>query len=86
MSSHVADFNTLNKILTAKLLIQGYQYHKLRKAFSNFIDAATTRMQKPKIFDNFLYRHFKRTRHSPAKVSVQSVEIITDDENSLPKI
>ena len=32
--SHVADFNTRNKCLTAKLLKQGYRYHKLRKAFS----------------------------------------------------
>ena len=36
MSSHVEDFNTPNKVLTAKLLRQGYRYHKLRKAFSNF--------------------------------------------------
>ena len=31
--SHVDDFNTSNKCLTAKLLQQGYRYHKLRKAF-----------------------------------------------------
>ena len=31
--SHVDDFNTRNKCLTAKLLKQGYRYHKLRKAF-----------------------------------------------------
>ena len=30
--SHVDDFNTLNKYLTAKLLKQGYRYHKLRKS------------------------------------------------------
>ena len=36
MSSHVDDFNTLNKVLTAKLLRQGYGYHKPRKAFSKF--------------------------------------------------
>ena len=35
-SSHVTDFNNSNKFLTAKLLKQGYRYHKLRKAFSNF--------------------------------------------------
>ena len=29
MSSHVDDFNTRNQILTAKLLKQGYRYHKL---------------------------------------------------------
>ena len=34
--SHVADFNTRNKLLTQKLLKQGYQYGKLRKTFSNF--------------------------------------------------
>ena len=36
VSSHVDDFNTRNKVLTAKLLRQGYRYHKIRKAFSNF--------------------------------------------------
>ena len=36
VSSHVDDFNTRNKVLTAKLLRQGYIYHKLRKAFSKF--------------------------------------------------
>ena len=35
-SSYVADFNTHNKLLTQKLLKQGYQYHKLRKTFSKF--------------------------------------------------
>ena len=35
VSSHVDDFNTRNKVLTAKLLRQGYR-HKLRKAFSKF--------------------------------------------------
>ena len=32
-SSHVADFNTHNKLLTQKLLKQGYQHHKIRKTF-----------------------------------------------------
>ena len=36
MSSHVDDFNTRNKVLTAKLLRQGYRYYKLRKVFSKF--------------------------------------------------
>ena len=35
-SSHVTDLNNRNKFLTAKLLKQGYRYHKLRKAFSKF--------------------------------------------------
>ena len=36
VSSHVDDINTRNKVLTAKLLRQGYRYHKIRKAFSKF--------------------------------------------------
>ena len=36
VSSHLADFNARNKSLTAKLLQQGYRYHKLRKTFSKF--------------------------------------------------
>ena len=35
-SSNVSDFNCRIKALTAKLLKQGYRYHKLRKAFSKF--------------------------------------------------
>ena len=34
MCSNVDDFNNRNLILTAKLLKQGYRYHKIRKAFS----------------------------------------------------
>ena len=36
VSSHVVDLNARNKSLTAKLLQQGYRYHKLRKTFSKF--------------------------------------------------
>ena len=35
-SSYVNDFNTRNKLLTQKLLKQGYRYHKVRKTFSKF--------------------------------------------------
>ena len=34
--SHFNDFNNRNTFLTSKLLKQGYGYHKLRKAFSEF--------------------------------------------------
>ena len=34
--NHVADYNAQIKCLTAKLLQQGYRYHKLRKTFSKF--------------------------------------------------
>ena len=36
VSSRCDYFDTRNTVLTAKLLIQGYRYHKLRKAFSKF--------------------------------------------------
>ena len=36
VSSHVDDFKTRNKVLTAKLLRHGYRYHKFFKAFSKF--------------------------------------------------
>ena len=36
MCSNVADFNNRKLFLTAKLLKQGYRYHKIRKAFSKF--------------------------------------------------
>ena len=36
MCSNVDDFNNRNLFLTAKLLKQGYRYHKIGKAFSKF--------------------------------------------------
>ena len=36
LSSHVDDFNTRNKVLTAKLLKKVYRYHKFLKALSKF--------------------------------------------------
>ena len=36
VSSHVDDFSTRNKVLTAKRLRQRYRYHKIFKAFSKF--------------------------------------------------
>ena len=35
-SSYITDFNTRNKLLTQKLLKQGYRYHKLHKTFFKF--------------------------------------------------
>ena len=35
--NHVTGFNARNKCLTAKLLQQGYRYHKHQKPFLNFI-------------------------------------------------
>ena len=45
-SSNVNDFNCRNKALTAKLLKQGFCYHKLRKAFSKFYRRHTELVEK----------------------------------------
>ena len=34
--ARVDDYNIRNLFLTAKILKQGYRYHKIRKAFSKF--------------------------------------------------
>ena len=36
MCSNVDDLNNRNLFLTAKLLKQGYRYHRIRKAFTKF--------------------------------------------------
>ena len=38
VSSHVNDFTTRNKVLTAKLLRQGYKYHKILKFYRRHFD------------------------------------------------
>ena len=40
VSSHVDDFNTRNKVLTAKLLRLGYRYHKIRNGVFKILSAA----------------------------------------------
>ena len=42
VSSHVDDFNTRNKVLTAKLLRQGYRYHNFIRHSLNFIGGILT--------------------------------------------
>ena len=51
-SSYVADFNTRNKLLTQKLLKQGYRYHKLRKTFSKFY----RRYYEPDFYGDLVYK------------------------------
>ena len=48
--SNVDDFNNRNLFLTAKLLKQGYRYHKIRKAFSKLLQ---TLRVKPNFSDQF---------------------------------
>ena len=45
-SSNLNDFNYRNKVLTAKLLRQGYRYFKLRKAFSKFYRRHSALLEK----------------------------------------
>ena len=62
--SHVANFNARNKCLTAKLLQQGYRYHKLRKTFSKFyrrhyeliskFNVGLKTLSEPKFYGNLL--------------------------------
>ena len=47
--SNVDDFNKRNLFLTAKLLKQGYRYHKNRKAFSKFYHRHSELIVKYKI-------------------------------------
>ena len=48
--SNVDDFNNRNLFLTAKLLKQGYRYHKIRKAFSKFYYRHSELIQTPSDF------------------------------------
>ena len=46
MCSNVDDFNNRNLFLTAKLLKQGYRYHKIRKAFRETLSHGVTRQRR----------------------------------------
>ena len=56
-SSYITDFNAHNILLTQKLLKQGYQYHKLRKAFSNFYRRYYDSISKFQVGLKSLLRH-----------------------------
>ena len=62
VSSHVDDLNTRNKVLTAKLLRQGYRYHKIRKAFSKFYRLKTLLLEglsEPEFYGDLVYKFRK---------------------------
>ena len=56
-SSYITDFNTRNKLLTQKLLKQGYGYYKLRKTFSKFYRRYHDLISKFQVGLKFLLRH-----------------------------
>ena len=55
--SNVDDFNNRNLLLTAKLLKQGYRYHKIRKTFSKFYHRHSELMVKYSIGLKTLLQH-----------------------------
>ena len=56
-SSNITDFNTRNKLLTQKLLRQGYWYHKLCKTFSKFYRRYNDLVSKFQVGLKSLLRH-----------------------------
>ena len=93
-SSHVADFNTRNKLLTQKLLKQGYRYHKLRKTFSKYYRRYYDLISKfqiglksllrqgllePKFYDDLVYKLKKIVGFN--KFSAHFIKIISHYKN-----
>ena len=91
VSSHVVDFNARNKSLTAKLLQQGYRYHKLRKTFSKFYRRHYELVSKfnvglktllhqglsePEFYDDLVYKLKKKKNEGRADFSDQFRKII----------
>ena len=89
-SSHVADFNTRNNLLTQKLLKQGYQYHKLLKTFSIFYrrhydliskfqiglkSLLRQELSEPEFYDDLVYKLKKIVGSN--NFSAQFIEIIS---------
>ena len=56
-SSYITDFNTRNKLLTQRLLEQGYRYHNFRKTFSKFYRLYYDLISKFKVGLTSLLRH-----------------------------
>ena len=50
---------TRNTVLTAKLLKQGYRYHKLRKAFSKFYRLLQQALSEPEFYGDLVYKFRK---------------------------
>ena len=93
-SSLVADFNTRNKLLTQKLLKQGYRYHKLRKTFSKFYrryydliskfqiglkSLLRQRLSEPEFYGDLVYRLKKIV--GSKRFSAQFIKVISHYKN-----
>ena len=66
VSSCESDFNCRNNALTAKLLRQGYRYHKLRKTFSKFYRHHSGLAEKYNVSLRKLLRIDSSLRKAPA--------------------
>ena len=86
------DFNTRNKLLSQKLLKQGYQYHKLHKTFSKFYTRYNDLISKfqvglkslvrqgllePKFYGDFVYKLKKIVGSNNFNFSAQFIKIIS---------
>ena len=91
VSSHVDEFNTRNKSLTAKLLQQNYRYHKLRNTFSKFYrrdyelvsqfnvglkPLLHQGLSEPEFYDDLVYKLKKKKNEGRADFSDQIRKII----------
>ena len=86
--SHVDDFNTRNTCLTAKLLKQGYQYHKLRKAFSKFYRRHYELISKFNVgFKSLLHQGLSESEfYGDLVYKVEKIRGITDFSDQFRKI
>ena len=57
MKSAITGFNTRNKLLTLKILKQGYRYHKLPETFSKFYRRYYNLISKFQVGHKSLLRH-----------------------------
>ena len=87
----MTEFNARNKILIAKLLQQGYQYHKFKKPFSKFyrrhyefkvegrikISFATGPMGN-RIYGDLVYKMKKNVSRSDFLVSSEELSYVTN--------
>ena len=86
VSSHVADFNARNKSLTAKLLQQGYRYHKLRKTFSKLVSKFNVGLKtllhqglsEPKFYGDLVYKFKKLKVRLIFLISSEKLSFVTN--------
>ena len=86
--SHVDDFNTRNKCLTAKFLKQGYRYLKLIKAFSKFYRRPYELISKFNVgLKSLLHQGLSETEfYGDLVYKFKEIRSMTDFSDSLEKL